>query len=169
MVVIAVMVKAIIVVVAAHHVRYGDVVAAAKAVTVGSAVVAGNRRMTVLVTVVYVRPAAVVEVLACAFNAVMKAPALHVLQILRWRIPPAAKLNRNAGLGKWGSLEGSESGSAQKKGKSGEDESIQCHDGSPFLSRLPAKPEERQGNDHRSRPPRAGHCCSDADIWAAVA
>jgi hypothetical protein len=75
-----------------HEVRYGCFVAAAKALTVSLPITTRNVWVPVLITVVDVWPTVIFNVLACAFDAVMKALTLNFLVFLRRRIPSSALL-----------------------------------------------------------------------------
>jgi hypothetical protein len=78
---------------AAHQVSHTAFVAATKSFAVRFSHSPRNTGMTILVAVVHIRPAVVVKIPARAFDAVMKAAALHFLPLLRRRIPRAAFLS----------------------------------------------------------------------------
>jgi hypothetical protein len=75
-----------------HEVRYAHFISAAKALAIRISLVTRNMRMTVLVSIVHVRPTVIVKIPARAFDSIVKSLALSFPPFLWGRIPSAAIL-----------------------------------------------------------------------------
>ncbi len=73
------MVPVVVMVVVALQVRHTHLITTAKAVAIRISLVAWNMRMTVLIAVVHVRPPVIVEILARAFDPIVKTLPLYLL------------------------------------------------------------------------------------------
>jgi hypothetical protein len=103
---ISVMVSVTVSVTVSHEVRHGRLISAAKAVTIRISLVTRNMGMTVLVAVIHVRPAVIINILACAFDPIVKTLPLGLPPFLRWRIPTAAILRIGIAMSFLGQAEG---------------------------------------------------------------
>src|ERR1700722_5333638 len=84
-----------------HEMIHGFVVAAAESLAIVVSRTSLNMRMTVFITVVHVRLAVVVEVLASSFDAIVEALTLDIAKLLRWCIPFTPSLIIAAWLFLW--------------------------------------------------------------------
>lgn len=81
----------------AHEMGNALLVTAAKSIPVRFTLFGWKPWVAVLVAIVHVWAAVIVEVLACAFDPVVKTLPLNILQFLRRRIPAAAILGISGG------------------------------------------------------------------------
>ena len=125
-----------------HEMRHGRFISAAKALTIRISLVARNMRMTVLVAVIHVRSTVIINILACAFDPIVKTLPLGLPPFLRRRIPTAAILRIGIAmsfLGQAGGLDRAQSCDPEKNGKCGYYQSIESHElYLLFLCGLPA-------------------------------
>jgi hypothetical protein len=81
------------------------VITASEAITVGFSLLRSEMRMAVFIAVFYVGPAVIAEILSRAFDSVVKAATLKIVQLPGRRIPIAIAILANSGCG-WGGRRG---------------------------------------------------------------
>jgi hypothetical protein len=81
------------------------VITAPEAITVGFPLLTRKMRMAVFIAVFHVGPAVIGEVLSCAFDSIVKAAALKIVQLSGRRIPVAIVILANS-RGGWGGRRG---------------------------------------------------------------
>jgi len=172
-VMVSVVIHAMIPVMIAHQVRHTDLVATTKAFTIRFPLNARYARMTELIAIVHVWPAVIVEVLSCAFDSIVEALPLGLMQILWRHIPATAilrKSRRRLRCGEGGELESAQSRDSEEKDKCRGYQSIESHGLYLLFCRgLQGNQVARHGNGTGPESRGDGHCCSDADLWEAVA